>query len=299
VLAGARDRVRSRATDSPLSECFGEIHGIDVSDEMVAMARDRLRNIPHCTFTRSLALIWQASRRVLRLRLLLRRLPAHPSEEVIFQYLREVRRVLKTGASVHCQINGLPQVSQALRTPGSVHASAPNRLAGSPVNTTFNCCLEGALTQYMWTTWRKRACRLGAGTRPAARRRTSKIRAIGNCTRGAPMAPASRDALRQSQCGSKIFRGFRSESRRGAPVDRLSGGLPYIGLPNRTGSASFNVIPSAGCRTGILPSRPPGGESIVHSGMGARHTGAPDVPRYIGYRWSGFYSRGVASYRAP
>src|SRR5271166_3066007 len=31
----------------PLSQDFGEIHGVDVSDEMIRLARERLRDIPH------------------------------------------------------------------------------------------------------------------------------------------------------------------------------------------------------------------------------------------------------------
>src|SRR5579875_2814649 len=31
----------------PLSHTFGEIHGVDVSDEMVRLARERLRDVPH------------------------------------------------------------------------------------------------------------------------------------------------------------------------------------------------------------------------------------------------------------
>jgi ubiquinone/menaquinone biosynthesis C-methylase UbiE len=31
----------------PLSRHFGEIHGVDISDEMIALAREKLRDIPH------------------------------------------------------------------------------------------------------------------------------------------------------------------------------------------------------------------------------------------------------------
>ena len=31
----------------PMSRHFGEIHGVDVSDEMIARARENLRGMPH------------------------------------------------------------------------------------------------------------------------------------------------------------------------------------------------------------------------------------------------------------
>ena len=34
----------------PLSRHFGEIHGVDVSDEMIRLARERLADIPHAHF---------------------------------------------------------------------------------------------------------------------------------------------------------------------------------------------------------------------------------------------------------
>src|SRR5580658_10893372 len=34
----------------PMSKHFAEIHGVDVSDEMIRLARERLRDIPHAHF---------------------------------------------------------------------------------------------------------------------------------------------------------------------------------------------------------------------------------------------------------
>jgi len=36
----------------PLARNFGEIHGVDVSDEMIRLARERLRGVRTRTFTR-------------------------------------------------------------------------------------------------------------------------------------------------------------------------------------------------------------------------------------------------------
>src|SRR6185369_8644736 len=93
----------------PLAEHFTEIHGVDVSDEMIKLAKERLRNTPNAypqvttgsdlsqfpdekfDFVYSYAVFQHI-----------------PSRDVVFNYLREARRVLKTGGVLRCQINGLP-----------------------------------------------------------------------------------------------------------------------------------------------------------------------------------------------
>ena len=92
----------------PMSRHFGEIHGVDVSDEMVAQARRKLARYsarPSCTtpaaatsrssppdhfdFVYSYAVFQHI-----------------PSAEVVFSYLRETVRVLKPGGFARLQING-------------------------------------------------------------------------------------------------------------------------------------------------------------------------------------------------
>jgi SAM-dependent methyltransferase len=79
----------------PMSRHFGEIHGVDVSDEMIAQARRRLHDIPHAHAHHAsgsdLALFpsdhfdFVYSYGVFQL---------IPSAEVVFSYLRETVRVL-------------------------------------------------------------------------------------------------------------------------------------------------------------------------------------------------------------
>src|SRR6266545_1984541 len=82
----------------PLSRHFAEIHGVDVSDEMIALARERLQDIPHAhphvgdgaslrefpddtfDFVYSYAVFQHV-----------------PSREVVSEYMREIHRVLKPG----------------------------------------------------------------------------------------------------------------------------------------------------------------------------------------------------------
>ena len=45
----------------PMSKVFGEIHGVDVSDEMIAKARANLQGIPHAHVMPRAAPIWRRS----------------------------------------------------------------------------------------------------------------------------------------------------------------------------------------------------------------------------------------------
>src|SRR5580693_6227353 len=91
----------------PMSRHFKEIHGVDVSDSMIKLARERLAGtpnaFPHHSSGSDLKLfpdekfdyIWSYA------------VFQHiPNAEVVFSYLREARRVLKTGGILRCQING-------------------------------------------------------------------------------------------------------------------------------------------------------------------------------------------------
>src|SRR5438128_7331380 len=91
----------------PMSWNFGEIHGVDVSDEMVRLAQAKLANVPNAfpratngmdlrcyadgffDFVYSYAVFQHI-----------------PSRDVVFSYLTEAWRVLKQGGIVHCQVNG-------------------------------------------------------------------------------------------------------------------------------------------------------------------------------------------------
>lgn len=101
----------------PMSRHFGEIHGIDISDEMLERARQLLADIPHAhlhlaeesdlrmfvdnwfEFVYSYAVFQHI-----------------PSREVILNYLDEMARVLKAGGIMCCQMRGAPAPSSELNT---------------------------------------------------------------------------------------------------------------------------------------------------------------------------------------
>src|SRR5215470_4677145 len=109
----------------PMSRHFLEIHGVDVSDEMIALAREKLRDIPNAhpraTDGASLAAFADETFDFVYSYAVFQHIP---SREVVFQYLREIRRVLKTGGILRCQMNGLPPDAKRYDTWNGVRITA-------------------------------------------------------------------------------------------------------------------------------------------------------------------------------
>src|ERR1700680_3440876 len=103
----------------PLARNFGEIHGVDVSDEMIRLARERLRGIPHAhghaTNGASLAQFADSSVDFVYSYAVFQHIP---SREVVLEYMHEICRVLKPGGIFRGQFNGLP------------HSAIPNPWSG-------------------------------------------------------------------------------------------------------------------------------------------------------------------------
>jgi ubiquinone/menaquinone biosynthesis C-methylase UbiE len=173
----------------PMSAHFGEIHGVDISDEMVARARQRLAYIPHAhvhvarnsnlemfagqsfDFAYSYAVFQHI-----------------PSRDVVLGYLRETWRVLKPGGYMRCQINGLPDAAARYDTWSGVRIGAAELEEFCRVNDFQILSLEGTETQYMWTTLRKRERGwYGSARKPG---QPVVIRRITNAQNSEPVAPA-------------------------------------------------------------------------------------------------------------
>src|SRR5712672_1833282 len=80
----------------PLAKHFREIHGVDVSDEMIKLARERLRDIPnahaHATNGASLAQFADQSFDFVYSYAVFQHVP---SRDVVLEYMNEIPRVLK------------------------------------------------------------------------------------------------------------------------------------------------------------------------------------------------------------
>src|SRR5689334_15201902 len=108
LLAGELKRLRSRTAAleigcgpgrlmRPLSRSFRELHGLDISDEMIRLAGERLRDapnaFPHHNSGTDLAIFPDEKFDFVYSYAVFQHIP---SREVVLQYLREARRVLKT-----------------------------------------------------------------------------------------------------------------------------------------------------------------------------------------------------------
>ncbi len=235
----------------PMSRHFGEIHGVDVSDQMIGLARERLRDIPHAhvcaTSGSDLAPFADASFDFVYSYAVFQHIP---SREVVFSYLRECRRVLKPGGLVRCQINGLPPGAGTPNTWEGVRISAGEVARFTREQDFQLLSLEGTGTQYMWTTWRKRPegwhRSLGPPNAPPAR-----LRAFGNWLTGEPLVPAAgRFAIVSfwlenlpEECDLNHL-DARMEGAAATPT--------YIGPPVWDGLSQLNVALPAEVRTGLV-----------------------------------------------
>jgi len=136
-----------------LAKLFGEVHGVDVSGEMVALAREALRDFPN-------AFVYQNNGMDLSV------LPPGlifdfafssivfqhiPSREIIESYVREVNRVLRPGALFKFQVQGDTRVRS---TPDDTWIGVPFS-EQEAIEMALRCGFEpryrhGAGQQYFW-----------------------------------------------------------------------------------------------------------------------------------------------------
>ena len=224
----------------PMSEYFGEIHGIDVSDEMIARSQANLAGIAHAhthhasgsdlarfaddyfDFVYSYAVFQHI-----------------PSAAVVFSYLRETVRVLKPGGFARLQINGLPKTAPTYTTWSGVRISAHEVREFALQSGMEVLSITGVDTQYMWTSWRKpESC---------------AIRHIVSASTGEPAAPQSGPLASISLHMQNLPAGCDLNSLN-AFIDDVPATGCYIG-PAVNRLTQFNVMLPPGIRTGLLPVR--------------------------------------------
>ena len=222
----------------PISRHFEEIHGVDVADEMIDRARANLAAVPHAhvhhaegsdlrafadgyfDFVYSYAVFQHI-----------------PSGEVVFGYLREVARVLTPGGVAHLQLNGLAKSAQTYTTWSGFRISAEEVREFTAEHSLQLLALDGAGTQYMWTTWRKQA--------------PVRVRAIGNALTGEHAVPAH-GRLASASLWIENLPGHCDLNTLEALVDWVAATATYLG-PEEGGLTQFNILLPPGTRTGLVP----------------------------------------------
>jgi SAM-dependent methyltransferase len=237
----------------PMSWNFGEIHGVDVSDEMIRLATKKLKGTPNAfpratdgtdlscyadeffDFVYSYAVFQHI-----------------PSAEVVFAYLTEAWRVLKPHGILRCQINSLPKTAKQYTTWEGVRIDAAEIAEFASANDFQLLALEGLGTQYMWITMRKQPrgwFSALAANPPGA---TARIRNIVNAHSGEPVVPLrGRFACMgiwieemPEDCDLNQIN-IEVEGEQAAPI--------YIGPSAFPGLWQLNAIMPAQGRTGLVP----------------------------------------------
>lgn len=235
-----------------LSRDFAEIHGIDVSDEMIRLAAEKLRDVSNAHLYHAeksdLSIFPDESFDFVYSYAVFQHIP---SRDVVLGYLTEARRVLKPGGILVYQVNGLPQAAVQHDTWEGVRFTA-QEIADFALHHDFQLlALERVLTQYMWTTWRKQPPGWRAALRPQPHPAT-RIRAITNALTGDLLVPVT---------GARAFASLWIENLP-ADCDLLNlevriGGRPAvltcISPPEWDYLLQVNAGLPAGTRTGLIP----------------------------------------------
>jgi SAM-dependent methyltransferase len=260
----------------PLSRHFGEIHGVDVSDEMIRLARERLRDIPHAHFhATNGASLGQFADESFEFVYSYAVFQHIPSRDVVLEYMREIRRVLKPGGIFHGQFSGLAHSGDTNTWSGVVFSTADIR-GFTRENDLQLLNLEGENTQYMWTTWR-------ALTAPLVRDSewVPHIRRITNTDTGEPLIP-QRGRHTALSIWVEHLPAYCDLNHLEVLADGEPGVPIYVGPADSKGLQQVNAWLPDDVRTGLIPVQlladgrplcPPAIARVIPSG--------PPVPRIV------------------
>ena len=242
----------------PMSSNFLEIHGVDVSDEMVDLARVNLAGRPnafaHHSDGATLAAFADETFDFIYSYAVFQHIP---SRDVVFEYLRHAHRALKPGGIIRAQFNGLPQHHSLYDTWSGVRLSASELLSFAGDHDFQVLALEGVSTQYMWSTWRKHPRgwfnqMFDRMDQPLHLEAQPAIRRITNAESTEPVAPSRGRyasislwiANLPADCGLHHLR---------VTIGTSYGTVTYIGPPDASNLQQVNVLLPPLEATGLLP----------------------------------------------
>jgi hypothetical protein len=175
-----------------------------------------------------------------------------PSGEVVFNYLREARRVLKTGGVLRCQMNGLPPHAKQYDTWSGVRISPEAIVAFAREQDLQLLVVEQIWTQYMWITCRKRPAGWSASLGPRKVESSALIRRISNALTGEAVAPV-RGPLAALSLWVEGLPDEADLNHMTVTADGLACRVIYIGELEKDGITQVNVALPEGLRTGMIP----------------------------------------------
>jgi SAM-dependent methyltransferase len=235
----------------PMSRHFLELHGVDVSDEMIGLAQEKLRDVPsarlHVGDGASLTGIPDASIDFAYSYAVFQHIPAR---EAVLNYLRETVRVLRPGGLARFQFNGMSGAGEGLDTNfntwAGVRFTSHELLEFAEAQGLQVLALEGVSTQYMWTTWRKPTAPVSDPSGPAV------IRRITNASSSEPVAP-SRGRFASISLRVEGLPADAGLNHLRVTVGPSFGTVTYIGPLDRAGWQQVNVDLPMLEETGLLP----------------------------------------------
>jgi SAM-dependent methyltransferase len=231
----------------PLSRHFSEIHGVDVSDEMIRLAGERLRDIPHAHVrANNGATLGQFADQWFDFVYSYAVFQHIPSREVVLEYMNEIRRVLTPGGIFRGQFNGLPHSAIPDTWSGVVFSSEQIRHFTREKGLQL-LELTGVDTQYMWTTWRKPSV-----PPPTTYLPPPSIHRLTNAHSWEPVIP-NRGRHAAVSIWMKNLPAECDLNSLEVAIDGAPGILFYIGPPGVEGLQQVNAWLPDGVRTGLVP----------------------------------------------
>ncbi len=258
----------------PMSEKFGRVIGFDVSGGMVDLARENLAGIPHAEPRRNsgsdLPGVADESVDFCYSYAVFQHIP---DKDVVWNYLRETVRVLKTGGFLKLQFNGLPEEGIEARPTVAGWSSRAGSVRVRPVSSRDPDTWSGVRfraeelaefadraglqllsldrfdTQYLWMCARKREA--GWKSKPTADGRAWIVRVTDTFTADAVVAQGGRYAS-----ASVWVLGLTEDAdlnRLRVLIDGQPSAPCFIGKDVPKNPTQVNVYLPPGVRTGIVP----------------------------------------------